>query len=303
MSRKLTIGLLLAVGVLGTLTILFFYRQQDLRYVSTDNAIVDGNQVAVSATILGRLVQMNAVPGEIVTAGETLAKLNGTALSDRLDQAQVKVDEASQAVQLAQVHLSGALSDLARADAQLKAGVISQRRYDAVKTAAAEAQTMVDQAQSREQAAEAASRAAGDMLTDATLKSPLDGVVAKKWSSVGDVVTPGQTIFSLYDLKTEWVSANIDETRIRFVHPGQAVTIHADAMPGTTFTGKVEQVGTVTADHFSPIAPSGGASNFTKQMQRIAVRITLDVPDSSDGIRLVPGMSVRVRINIAKADS
>jgi len=301
MSRKLTIGLLLAVGVIGILAILLFYRQQDLRYVSTDNAIVDGNQVAVSATILGRLVQVKAAPGDRVSTGEILATLDSAALSDRLDQARVKVEEASQAAQLAQVHLAGALSDLGRADAQLKAGAISRQRYDEVKTAAAEAQTRVDQAESRRKAAEAAERAATDTLADATLKSPLDGVVAKKWRSAGDVVTPGQTIFSLYDLKDEWVSANIDETRIRLVHPGQPVTINADALPDKTFTGRVERVGATTADHFSPIAPSGGASNFSKQMQRIAVRITLDDPGSTKGTRLVPGMSVRIRIDIAHA--
>lgn len=299
MSRKLTIAILLAVGVLGIVGILFFYREQDLRYVSTNNAIVEGNQVAVSATILGRLTQIDAAPGDNVRAGETLAKLDSAALADRVDQARVKVETASRAVHLAQVHLAGALSDLARADSQLRAGVISLQQYDAVKTAAAEAQTRVGQAESRKQAAEAAEQAAHDTLAHAMLKSPLDGVVAKQWRSVGDVVAPGQTIFSLYDLSDEWVSANIDETRIRLIRPGQPVTIHADAVPGRTFTGMVEQIGAVTADHFSPIAPSGGASNFAKQMQRIAVRISLAGANSPGSPRLLPGMSVRIRIDIA----
>ncbi|WP_455381999.1 HlyD family secretion protein [Salinispira pacifica] len=300
MKRSLIIGLLIAIGVLGNIGIVLYFRHQDIQYVITDDATVDADQLNVSASVMGRIAQMEASAGTEVSRGTPLFSLSADDLAARVTEAKISLDTAAGAVDLARVHLIGAEDDLSRARTQLQAGAIAQAQFDRTLTATEEARTRLVQAESRRQAAVAALRAARDQDAKTRVTSPVDGVVARRFRTTGDVVRPGQKVYAIYDLSNVWVTANIEETRIRFVRPGEQVRITADALPGRLFRGTVERVGRATAATFSPIAPSGGSANFTKRVQRIPVRIALlPSTESADSAALLPGMSAQVRISIS----
>jgi membrane fusion protein (multidrug efflux system) len=133
-------------------------------------------------------------------------------------------------------------------------------------------------------------------LTNAVIVSPIDGQVAKRWVLEGDVVQPGQPIFSAYETDSVWVTANLEETNLHAIRLGQDVEISVDGYPNDSFSGKVIEIGTYTASEFSLIPPNNASGNFTKVTQRVPVKMS--IRSNREGITLLPGMSVEVKIKV-----
>ena len=131
-------------------------------------------------------------------------------------------------------------------------------------------------------------------LEKTVIPSPVNGVVSQAIADGGEHVRAGQPIAIVNDPQDVWVSANIEETRIRQVQLGQPVDISVDAYPDHSFQGQVHQIGAATRSEFA-IIPAGSASaHFIKVTQRIPVRIAVD---NSDNL-LKPGMMVEVGIKV-----
>jgi len=131
-------------------------------------------------------------------------------------------------------------------------------------------------------------------LNDRTIRSPVDGVIDKTFVNVGEYVTPGQRLALAHDPAKIWIEANIKETQIRMLKPGQAVDINVDAYPDTAFTGRVMSVGNATTSEFALLPSPNPSGNFTKITQRLPVRIAIEQKENL----LRPGMMVEVNIDI-----
>jgi membrane fusion protein (multidrug efflux system) len=119
-------------------------------------------------------------------------------------------------------------------------------------------------------------------------------VIARKWILEGDVVQPGQPIFTIFDMKNIWITAQFEETRLALVTMGAQVEISVDTYPDIKFSGKIIQIGSNTASQFSLIPPNNASGNFTKVTQRVPVKISIEKGNSN--VNLLPGMSVEVRV-------
>ena len=92
-----------------------------------------------------------------------------------------------------------------------------------------------------------------------------------------------------------WVTANLKETELTNVTPGDKVEIGVDGYGGATYRGEVESVSPATGAKFALIPPDNATGNYTKVVQRVPVRIRITSP--MDSLRpLRPGMSVTVDI-------
>ena len=74
----------------------------------------------------------------------------------------------------------------------------------------------------------------------------------------------------------------------------------ADALAGRGFTGRVERLAPAAGSEFAVLKQDNATGNFVKIPQRIGVRIAID-PRQPDIGRLLPGMSVEVRIDTGPA--
>ncbi len=83
---------------------------------------------------------------------------------------------------------------------------------------------------------------ANAQLSYTTLQSPLRGVVARKHKEVGEVVTPLDPVYTIADVGSMWVTAEVDEENASAVRRGQHVKITLDAYPGQTVRGEVVRV-------------------------------------------------------------
>jgi membrane fusion protein (multidrug efflux system) len=131
-------------------------------------------------------------------------------------------------------------------------------------------------------------------LSYTTIVAPTDGVVTRKSVEVGQIVQPGQGLFTLIPLQQVWVTANFKETQLAKVRPGQKAEIDVD-MYGQTFTGHVDSVAGATGARMSLLPPENATGNYVKVVQRIPVKILLD-PIPPDKAVLRPGMNVEATI-------
>ena len=92
-------------------------------------------------------------------------------------------------------------------------------------------------------------------------------------------------------LTSAYVDANFKETQLASIHPGQKVDVAVDSLDGRVIEGVVTSVAPASGSQFSLLPPDNATGNFTKVVQRVAVRIALpaDALQSGD---MRPGLSV-----------
>jgi multidrug resistance efflux pump len=132
---------------------------------------------------------------------------------------------------------------------------------------------------------------AGDTRVD--VQAPVDGIVIAEPVAIGATVAAGQPIVSIVDPTQLWVNANIEETNIGRLRVGQPVTVHVDAL-GADIPGKVEAITPATANTFSMLPSSNASGNFTKVIQLVPVRVSVNLGNQP----LLLGANVEVKIRV-----
>ena len=123
--------------------------------------------------------------------------------------------------------------------------------------------------------------------------APVAGIVNKKNVQVGANVSIGQDLLTIIPVTNLWVTANLKETQLDKIRPGQKVSIEVDALGGRKFSGKVTQVGGATGSRLSLFPPENATGNYVKVVQRIPVRIDFtNLQDENKDFALRPGFSV-----------
>jgi membrane fusion protein (multidrug efflux system) len=133
-------------------------------------------------------------------------------------------------------------------------------------------------------------------LSYATIVAPVDGVVGNRSLRSGQYVQAGTQLMAIVPSNGMYVVANYKETQLTDVRPGQAVSVNVDTFPGTTVKGHVDSIAPASGQEFALLPPDNATGNFTKIVQRIPVKITLDAGDKLAGM-LRPGMSVTPAID------
>ena len=133
--------------------------------------------------------------------------------------------------------------------------------------------------------------AAGDRL--AAVRAPFTGLVVARLSHVGGTVAAGQPIYSVVDPSRVWIRANIEETKLVRVQPGQAVDVYVDAL-GITLEGRVMAITPASAATFSLLPSQNASGNFVKVTQLVPVKIQVNAA----GWTLPLGTSATVRIKV-----
>jgi len=139
-------------------------------------------------------------------------------------------------------------------------------------------------------------------LAYTTVPAPVDGHVTRKRVEPGLMVSRGQPLMAVVPLNPEdlWITANYKETQLTKVQPGQDAIIYVDTYPGLQLKGKVDSIMAGTGSVFSLFPPENATGNFVKVVQRIPVKITLDLNGQPAPPSLRIGMSVIPTILLAR---
>jgi membrane fusion protein (multidrug efflux system) len=213
-----------------------------------------------------------------------------------VQQAQAKVAQAQQGIARAQSQLAQAQQGVATAQAKLaasKGGLqqatasgqqteVNRAKYNAAKSAIAQAEASLKDAQLQ--------------LSYSNIFAPSSGRVGRKTVEVGQRVQPGSPLMAIVE-GDYWVVANFKETQMKNIQPGETVEVKLDAFGDHTFRGRVDSISPASGSQFALLPPDNATGNFTKVVQRIPVKITFD-PQSIQGYeaRINPGMSAVVSV-------
>ncbi len=143
-------------------------------------------------------------------------------------------------------------------------------------------------------------RAAEDQLKYTQIRAPFPGVVVRRFRNLGDFASAGVAILALYNPDLIYVTANLEETRLAGVAPGNDVEIEIDAFP-KPFTGRVVWINKSTGAQFALMPRNVVSGEFTRVVQRVPVRIAIEKDDRWPSLRA--GLSARVAIAHGAGDA
>jgi len=252
--------------------------------VATQQATVEriGRQVTAQlAAVAQAKAQLTSTQAAQTRAESELARQQALATKDfaskqTLETAQANRDQSFAAVASAQAAIDGAAANV---------DVLKAQQQEAARTLK-ELQT-------------AQAKAERD-LSFTQIRAPIDGVLGNRAVQVGDYLQTGQRLAALVPLSSVYIDANFKETQLANLRPGQPVKVSVDALPEHDITGEVASVSPASGSVFSLLPPDNATGNFTKIVQRLAVRIRLPA-DVTDKRLLRPGMSVVVNVNTKPA--
>ncbi len=127
------------------------------------------------------------------------------------------------------------------------------------------------------------------------ITSPIEGKVLKINLVEGQNVMAGQSILVLAESRNMYVSANIEETKIANLKPGQRVDIKVDALGNKSYQGRIASIGEATVSTFAVISSQSSNGNFTKVTQVVPVKIQFP---AAGELALKPGLSAVIRIHL-----
>ncbi|MBD8541327.1 HlyD family secretion protein [Oxalobacteraceae sp. CFBP 8755] len=133
-----------------------------------------------------------------------------------------------------------------------------------------------------------------------SIVAPVAGRIGRRSVEVGARVQPGQAMLAVVE-DNVWVVANFKETQLGGLAPGQAVSLEVDALPDHHLVGRVDSFSPASGNQFALLPADNATGNFTKIVQRVPVKITLDPQDVKKYAgRLVPGMSVVAEVELGQ---
>ena len=302
--------------------------------MSTDNAYVQARTVGISTDVSGLVATVAVHDNQHVKQGDVLFRLQDASFRIALAGAQAQLGTVRNQVLTQQAAYKQSLAQIeqARADVpyyetvfkrqqDLASSVVASRASfdqaqhdllairEKVVVAQAQAQAMLAQlgydanqpAENNpfyEQAASAVESAQRD-LNDTVVRAPFDGVVTNVDAlQPGSYLRASQQGFSLISDKEMWVEASPKETELTFVHPGQAATVTVDTYPGVEWSGTVESISPASGSSFSLLPAQNTTGNWVKVVQRIPMRVRLDLSDKPP---LRVGMSAVVEVDTGHA--
>ncbi len=255
----------------------------------------------------------------VAQANETLAKLEfdrWTKLADQDAATKQKSDTVTQTFHAAGA--DGRLADarLAKAEAARTRIVIAKQDLEAAQILVAKAARSLELAQTgydeiREvelmvgvkqevvKDAQIALQTAQHQFEFTQLRAPFPGVVVKRYRHLGDFASPGVAVLSMYNPDLLYVTANLPETRLRGVAPGNPVELHLTAFT-EPFHGRVVWLNKSTGAEFALMPRNVVSGEFTWVVQRVPVRIAIDKDDRWPLLRA--GLSVRAAIEHGVGD-
>ncbi|NKF22056.1 HlyD family secretion protein [Solimonas marina] len=328
-ERKNIRRLLIIGGSIVVLGFAAYFYVLGGRYVSTDNAYVKANMVNVTADVSGKVVEMDVRENQEVKAGALLFRIDPASYEVAVAQAQAALLQSrteiealkatyaqkQAAVRSAEADLDFRQTDYQRAVDLQKIGASSKSTLDAARKSLDTARSDVSLAQHevgevraqlngnpdiavedhpQYKAALAALNKAKLDLQRCAVRSPIDGI-ASKVPEVGGYVLPGLPVLSVVNASGPWVEANLKESKLEGVRPGQKVEIAVDAYPHTKWQGVVDSIGQATGSEFSLLPPQNASGNWVKVVQRVPVRI--HIVHQKDEPVLRDGMSTEISID------
>ena len=244
--------------------------------------------VQVGTQVSGTVKALHADYNSRVRQGQVVAELEPSLFQTQVDQARASLSKLQADVTRATVDVDDTQVKLRRAQELWNQQLIARTDLETADTNARQSQAALLSAEAQVQQGRATLQQADVNLAHSIIRAPIDGIVISRSVDVGQTVAASMQAPTLFviakDLSRMQVNASIDESDVGTIGKDQPVRFTVDAYPGQTFTGTVSQV------RLEP-----------KTEQNVVTYIAvIDVPNP--GLKLKPGMTATVTVEVARAD-
>ncbi len=326
LARVLLLGLVPLVAIL--LGLYIYYTGG--RYVSTENAYVRAEIIAISSDVDGRVSAVKVRNNQRVARGAELFRIDPEPFQLMVGEAQAQLQQARTSIETLRSDYREAMASIRTASQQvrylkrrlnrqatlMKRGVITEEKLEdaAHELRVAEQQVTTLSHRARRalaslggnvdidyanhptyQAARFRLEQARTRERQTVVRAPADGVVSNMLLQVGEYAEEGKAIFSLVNDNLTWVEANLKETQLTHLAPGQKATLSVDAYPDIQWPAVVSDIAPATGAEFALLPPQNATGNWVKVVQRVPVRLRIE--PQSDAPRLRAGMTVIAEID------
>ncbi|MGH9350494.1 MAG: efflux RND transporter periplasmic adaptor subunit [Vicinamibacterales bacterium] len=244
--------------------------------------------VEVGTQVSGTIKALAADYNSQVRKGQVIAQLEPSLFETQVEQARATLLRLQADVESAEVQVDDTRVKLRRAEELMAKQLIPAIDLETAQANARRADASLKGAEAQVVQGRAALRNNEVNLGHTTITAPIDGIVISRNVDVGQTVAASMSAPTLFviaqDLKRMQVNASVDESDIGRIETGQRVAFRVDAYPEETFAGTVKQV------RLAPVVEQNVVSYVT----------VIDVPNA--GLKLKPGMTANVTIEIARAD-
>ena len=245
--------------------------------------------VTVGTQVSGVVQELYADFNSIVRKGQVIARLDPSILQVQIESQKANVVRAEADLERLRVALADAQQKYDRAKAMFAKELVPKTDYEAAELAVKSADAQIKSSEASLTQSKASLNQATVNLGYTVITSPIDGIVISRNVEPGQTVASSMNAPTLFviaaDLTKMQVVANIDESDVGRMRPGQVVSFRVDAYPTDTFIGAVEQV------RLQPAV-----------VQNVVVYSTvIAVPNPQ--LKLKPGMTATVGIEIARRDN
>jgi membrane fusion protein (multidrug efflux system) len=306
------------------------------RTVGTEDAYVKTDMAQIAAEVSGRVVEILVQDHQTVAAGTPLVRLDPEPFRLALDKAEAELDKARTEVETARAQWRETESELREAENRAEYMMREAARQRALAVSGTAAITKLDEAQNaavgaRDRIAIVRSRLArmlaalgGDpeMPTDehplvrekkaerdrarldlerTTIAAPISGTAVNVKLQPGEQVRAAIPLFVLVSKTRPWVEANMKETDLTHVKPGQRASVVLDTYPNVVWEAEVESISPATGAEFAILPPQNASGNWVKVVQRLPVRVRLLPHQGEPALRA--GMTATVTIDINRRRS
>jgi RND family efflux transporter MFP subunit len=185
-------------------------------------------QATIKSKVSGQISETTVQEGQAVGAGEVLARIDAADPRARLAQQQAMLEQA-------QAKLSLANKNQTNNQALLKQKYISQNAFDTTQNTVELAQADVKSAQAQVDLARIA-------LNDMVIRSPIAGIVSKRFVQAGEKLSPDLPVYTIVNLSQMIMEAQVPASDIPRVKIGQEVSFRVDGFDNRNFSGKVARI-------------------------------------------------------------
>jgi len=200
-------------------------------------------RVAIFAKLPGTLSRVAVEIGDRVRAGQTVATMDRREIDAQVDAAEAAVNVAHAGLESSEATLANAIVEHERAQKLFDTGAISRQLLDTADTTRRSASAQRDLAKASVAQAEAALRRAREVQRDATLTSPIDGVIVERNYDAGSLASPGEKAVAVVaDLRVLKLEAGVSELEAGRLRTGMPARISVQARPGETFDGRLAAI-------------------------------------------------------------
>ena len=330
-SRRASRLLLMGGGVLAVAAGSLAYWLNSGQWMSSDDAYINSDKVALSTDISGVVRQVPVREGQEVRAGDVLIQLDTRQFQIALDAAKADLDQTRLTLLAAKDDYQRMLHDVAAREAQVKGDQANTDRLAALVGRGDTPRQQYDDARYKLDADAAALRSAamqaqaqlarlnGDPNVDVTtlpayklgeahvaeaqrqldhtsVRAPFDGIVTQVSTLQPGMFLPaGTAAFGLVSTDRAWVDAQPKETELTWVKPGDPADVTVDTYPGRVWHGTVESISPASGSQFAILPAQNASGNWVKVVQRIPMRVRVDVHPGDPPLRA--GMSAVVDVN------